>query len=175
VTGGVISKAYYDLGFANERKGNYEKALTNYSKSIKINPRNDISYVHRGLIYAMAGKYDKAVNDYEQAIQIAPNSPFAINRLSWLRSTCPDAKYRDGQRAVTDMRKLCDSTGWKDSDVLDTYAAANAEAGNFDEAIKWEGKAIEIGLADFQTKAAQGWWELYKQHKPCRDVTLKTN
>ena len=173
ITPFMVSQAYYDMGYGCECEGEYEKAYANYTKSILAYPKYDVPYINRGLLFVYKGEYDKAINDYEQAIQITPNSKDAINRLSWLRSTCPDEKYRDGQKALADMRKLCDMTQWTNSDVLNTYAAANAEVGDFAMAVKWEQQAIETGLADRQIKAAPRWLELYQQHKPCRDVIVK--
>ena len=173
ITPFVFSQAYYDLGFACESEGEIEKAFTNYSKSIQAYAEYDAPYIHRGLLYVLKGMYSTAINDYERAIQITPSSKDAINRLSWLRSTCPDDKCRDGQKAMADVRKLCERTEWKDSDVLNTYAAANAEVGNFAEALKWEQKAIETCLDDRKIKVLSRWQALYEQHKPCRDVIVK--
>ena len=51
--------------------------------------------------------------------------------------------YRDGKRAVAVATKLGELTEWKNPDALDTMAAAYAEAGQFDDAVKWEKKAME--------------------------------
>ena len=45
---------------------------------------------------------------------------------------------------MLDATKACKLTGWKNPNYLATLAAAFAEAGNFDDAVKWEEKAIEL-------------------------------
>lgn len=60
-------------------------------------------------------------------------------------------------------------SGWKDAGVLDTYAAALAEAGEYVEAAKWEAKALE--LHDFGVQAreeALARLALYRAGKPYR-------
>ena len=171
----LFSEAYFDLGYALESKGNYEAAITSFSKSIARDPQYEESYSHRGLIFAMRGEYGKASSDYEQAINIEPDSILAINQLSWFLATCPDDKYRDGQKALANVRKLCERTEWKNSDVLNTYAAACAEVGNFVDAIKFEQIAIETALYDRQVKSESKWLELYKERKPCRDLVINSH
>ena len=48
---------------------------------------------------------------------------------------------------------------------MDTLAAACAECGDFKEAIKWEGKAVELAPADHVAECRQRL-ELYQAHKP---------
>ena len=54
--------------------------------------------------------------------------------------------------------------------MLDTLAAAYAESGDFDSAVKWETKAIELET-DANEKAEYGErLELYQDKKPFREV-----
>jgi hypothetical protein len=44
---------------------------------------------------------------------------------------CPDAKIRDGDKAITDATKLCELSNWKSDSPLETLAIALAQAGKF--------------------------------------------
>jgi hypothetical protein len=58
--------------------------------------------------------------------------------------------------------------------VIDTLAAAYAETGDFDAAVKWEQKAIDLKPRKFGFKsAAEKRLLLYKAHKPYRDEPSK--
>jgi hypothetical protein len=66
-------------------------------------------------------------------------------------------------------RKVCELTEWKTTYYFDTLAAACAEAGEFDEALKWEAKAVD-GTTDEKEKVRfQSRLDLYKAGKRYRD------
>ena len=99
-------------------------------------------YVLRGDSYAYKGIYDKALADFDAAMATTGFGTFdAMDAKAWLLATCPKNEFRDGKKALELATK---SSGlWKDGYHLDTLAAAEAETGNFDEAIKVENNALK--------------------------------
>ena len=66
-----------------------------------------------------------------------------MNRnYAFLRAACPDPAFRDGAKAMELAKKACEVTGDRDSWSLSSLAAACAETGDFDAAVKWENEAI---------------------------------
>ena len=59
-------------------------------------------------------------------------------------------------------------TDWKVADYLDTLAAAYAEAGDFDAAVKWEEKALGLLAKDDEQnrKDFEARLTLYRAKKP---------
>lgn len=92
--------------------------------------------IYRGEIWREKGGYDKAIKDFTDGD--------CLGCLAWLLATCPDAKYRDGQKAVFYSKKDIEQSEEKAPYQFDTSAAAYAEAGNFPEAIKAQEKAISL-------------------------------
>lgn len=166
----VLGKAYYVEGVEYETKGDFKKAFSSYSSSIQFHSENYLSYVGRGLLFVFMTNYQAAIDDYKMAIQIKTNSLSANNRLGWLLATCPDEKYRNGTNALKYAMSACDLSSWTDPICLNTYAAAQAETGNFSDAIKWQTKSIEFNLDGKELENARDRLELYRQKKPFRET-----
>ncbi len=167
-TDGSLEMAYFYRGgvFNNMRK--FDRASDDFTKVIQISPTNATPYNLRGWACLWMGKYDKAIEDFKKSIQLNPKDELPYRRLAWIMATCPDEKYRDGQKALENSKKACELTAWKEPLDLITIAAAYAELGNFEQSVIWEQKAIELGLKDQDSKDSQERLELYKQKKPFR-------
>ena len=64
-------------------------------------------------------------------------------------------------------------SGWKDSDNLDSLAAAHAENGDFGKAVENETKALRLAQTERAKKKYTARLELYKQKKPYRQEVKK--
>lgn len=115
------------------------------------------------------GRLAEAVNQLNEALRLKPDSTLAMNNLAWLLATSPDASVRDGARAVRLAERACEITGYQQTILVGTLAAAYAEAGRFDDAIATAGKACTLASAsgeqDLLQKTRQ-LLELYRAHKP---------
>lgn len=160
------AEAYVNLGNTHTQGGDFDKAIADYTEAIRLNPKIIWVYNNRGLAYKIRGFYNEAVADYHEAIRQFPNDAEAYDRLAWLLASCPDEKIRNGDKAVEYAKIACELTEWKNADPLDTLAAACAEAGNFDEAIKWEKKYLEFPLSKEAAVKACQRLSLYQQKKP---------
>ncbi len=84
----------------------------------------------------------------------------------------PKDEVRDGKRSVELANKACDVTEFKKPHILSTLAAAYAETGDFENAIKWSSKAVELGEEDLKDQIEQLKDELkhYQEGKPFREL-----
>jgi tetratricopeptide (TPR) repeat protein len=135
-----FDEAFFNRGRAWHDKGDYGKAIVDYTKAIEIVPNDAFAYFNRGNSWVKTGASDKAIADYTKAIEIEPKFTDAYNNLAWLMATCPEGRYRDGKRAVELAEKAVKLE--ETPNRLNTLAAAYAEAGRFQEAIKTQERAI---------------------------------
>jgi tetratricopeptide (TPR) repeat protein len=120
-----------------------------------------------GQVLQQQGRYAEAEEAYLGAIQAQPASAPAYDALARLLATCPDDKARDGKRAVEYATTACERTGWKDPLCLDTMAAAYAEAGQFEQAVYYQTRALVDSALTYEFRAAaRQRLELYRQKKP---------
>jgi tetratricopeptide (TPR) repeat protein len=106
----------------------------------------------------LLGNYEQALADNLEALRLVPDDPRTLNNLAWLWATCPKPEWRDGPKAVEHARKACELTESREVGSLDTLAAALAACGQFEEAVQWQRRAVELApeaeKADYQTRLA---------------------
>jgi hypothetical protein len=143
-----------------------------------VRRRSAWMYMEHGIAADHENKYNDAIEDYESAIEADPSYARAYNGLARLLATCPEDELRDGAKAVENATKACELTNWKNTDYLGTLASAYAEAGDFDEAIKWQQKAIDL-LGEGQHSRHQPMYEarmrLYQADQPYHRQILSAN
>jgi len=68
------SAAYYNLGFAYDKKEDLKNAIVYFSKAIEIDPALADAYYNRAFVYYKKGDFDSAISDYNKVIEISPAS-----------------------------------------------------------------------------------------------------
>lgn len=162
--------AYGNRGTTFEKSHDFANAISDYSTSIRLNPGFSETYTARAHAYAAAGEFDKAIEDNNTAVRLDPKNAEAHNGLAWLLATCRAEPVRNGTQAVAAARKACELSDWKNWNFIDTLAAALAEAGDFDQAIRYQKQVMSMDSDTAEKRAeAQRRVELYQQGKPYRE------
>jgi len=176
-TKAIQLKPDYMLAYSN-RAAIYKRlrlldlALADIAKVLQREPNHVFSLSNQAEIYLMKKLYLQALAAQEKVVRLAPEDSAANNFLAWFLATCPGPpSCRDGKRAVEIAIKSV-RLRW-DEYNLDTLAAAYAEAGRFEDAVKTQQQAIdllrqkkagEVRIASYEKRL-----NLYLQRKPYRD------
>lgn len=165
--------AIYSRGEISMREHKWELAIQDFNSALKISPGFFLAAIRRGEANEYLGRYELGLSDFDRVLSLHPmigSRGRAKTARAWLRATCPSAAVRNGKQAVKDAKEACSLCDWSEWDYIDTLAAAYAEAGDFDAAVKFEQKAISKAKKEDSTKGAQERLALYQQHKPYRDA-----
>ena len=175
------SSARYNRGMFYYRRRQYQLALRDLDAAVRLRPGYLFFAVTRAGMYAKLGDYSRAMKEYNYLLTLtSPNGGVAapsgipqiramiLNGRAWLQATCPDGRFRNGQQAVTDAKKALALGGSFKNSYLDTLAAAYAEAGDFDSAIRYEEEAIAHQSSDDPLRDPTGPINAYRHHHPYR-------
>jgi tetratricopeptide (TPR) repeat protein len=144
-------QAYNSRGVVRALKGDFDKAIDDYDKALKIRPRYAEAYNNRGYARTQKGDLKAALDDYSQALEINPLFVDAYNNKAWILATTDDKQLRNGAEATVLAQKAVELE--PDVTSLDTLAAAQAAAGNYEAAAETQQKAIQKLILANQTSA----------------------
>jgi len=165
--------AYTLRGSCFSTKKEYDKAIADFTEVIRLDPKNALAYEARGLCCDSNREYAKAIADYTDAIRLDEKNADGYNALAWLLATCPNGKIRDGSKAVELATRACQLSDFRNFMHVDTFAAAQAECGQFDRAVETEEKAIGLltGSEGKEVRAEmQERLERYNAKKPYHEA-----
>jgi tetratricopeptide (TPR) repeat protein len=163
-----LALAQYNWGVALSGLGRFGDSLSHIREATRIDP--DFADAHNNLGNALKNlqRLDEALTQYRETLRIDPGHAHAHNNLAWLYATSHDDAIRDGSRAVEHALRAVDQQGEGNPLLLDTLAAAYAEARDFEAALRWQTKAVELAPAPHKGELVQRL-KLYEQQKSYRE------
>jgi tetratricopeptide (TPR) repeat protein len=192
--------AYYNRATAFYLQKNWTAALQDLNSTIRLKPAFFQASWIRAIVHKKLHNYSASLRDLNALaratvqVQNPEELALTLNQRAWLYATCPEASLRNGQSALADAKRACEMDKWKESHYIDTLAAAYAEVGDFDSAVRFEERALNMkksksveavkGVSEKVTKDLNAndrlnlagfsqRLELYKQHRPYRDTAAR--
>jgi tetratricopeptide (TPR) repeat protein len=124
--------------------GDLVSAAQHFGYVMMLRPELEQAHARlRQILLSLAREPDALQRLREIAVN-APDSPRMLDELAWLLATYPDSKSRDGTEAVQLAERACALTDRRIPALLDTLAAAYAEAGDFSRAISTIEEALNL-------------------------------
>jgi Flp pilus assembly protein TadD len=166
------ANAHGNLANVLAAQGKLEEAITEYRQTLELLPKSAQAHFRFGQALQTQHKFEAADLEYQKALELEPGHLPAHLSLAWLLATCPEASIRNGAKAVALAQQAVQLSGGKSPEILDTLAAAYAEAGRFPEAVATAEKAEQLATTAGSKKPAgenRQRLELYRAGKPYHD------
>jgi tetratricopeptide (TPR) repeat protein len=138
------AEAYLYRGLSRLGKGgDLDRAMSDLTKTIELDPGNIDAYEQRAFYYAVQEKYELAIKDYDKVVELAPNKPSSyVSRAGFYRSR---ENYDLAVRDYTTAIKLVPNNDFTYSLRGNVYT----QKGDYDSAIWDFTKAIALCRDDF--------------------------
>ena len=121
-----------------KEKGDLDRAMADFNRSIQYDPMYENAYVNRGIVFCLRGNFDQAILDFNKALQLKPDYFDArFNRgIAFSQTGQPE-------KAIEDFSMLEESNK-EDARIYMSRGRTFGLIKKYDEAIKDLNRAIEI-------------------------------
>jgi tetratricopeptide (TPR) repeat protein len=96
----VLAAAHNYRGYSWHGKGQFARAIEDYTRAIQLMPDYADAYSNRGADYNNLGRYDLAIHDLSEAIRLDPRESTNFKNRSFAL-----AKKGDYKRALADLER----------------------------------------------------------------------
>ena len=165
--------AYIGLGYALLDEGKIDEGITEMNKLFQIQPNFAEGHYRIAAALYQQGRIRESMDQYRIMLRYTTNSPLALNNLAWALATAEDPSLRNGEEAVRLGERACALTDYRKPYCIGTLAAAYAEAGQYQDAVKMAEKARALALDSGEKDLAertQELLELYRAGRPYHEV-----
>jgi len=170
----VDAQTHCNLGHVFSYQGKSDRGVEHFRQAVCKDPDLIDAYAPLGGLLSNLGRYAEARQAWQDGLARDPNHLELMNNLAWLLATCSEAAVRDGPAALKLAQRACNATGHENPFVLDSLAAAQAENGQFDQAVKTVERAIELARSQGRHNALPGMRSrsaMYEAGRPYRGPT----
>jgi tetratricopeptide (TPR) repeat protein len=170
--------AHDNLASALFTQGKLDEASKELQRTLELVPNSVHVHYQLGLVLQSSGRFAAAVGQFQKILELDSRHVAAQNNLAWLLATCPDSSVRNGSKAVEAALRAVELSGGETPEILDTLAAAYAEAGRFPEAVATANRAFNLAIVQNNTPlvgAIQGQLKFYEAGMPFRDISTNAS
>jgi tetratricopeptide (TPR) repeat protein len=165
-------EARVQLAGLYRRAGRLPDALSEFDQALALDPRAVDAQLGYAVTLAGLKRYREARDRLLDAARARPDVPAFGQALVRVLAASPDERIRDGREALALGQALVsDPRAAGNPDVAEAMAMALAEAGQYDEAARWQRQAIagaERAKRPDLARQMMDNLELYERHQPCR-------
>jgi tetratricopeptide (TPR) repeat protein len=164
----------YNCGLVLFKTGQLSDAITNFEKAVEFMPNEPLYQAALAAAQRTAAQSSYTETALRESLKQNPDRPECLANLAWFLATYPDPQVRNGNEATQIAMRACQETTYKIPFCVAALAAAYAETGQFDDAIKMAelANSLAIKSADSDaTKKTQSLLNVIRNHEAYYDVS----
>ncbi|MCH8165684.1 MAG: tetratricopeptide repeat protein, partial [Planctomycetes bacterium] len=157
---------------ALDRSGRHDEAANFYREVLRQDARHkDAARALASLLRRM-GQHQAAIDVLGEMLKQMPDDLEVLNALAWMLATAPAQEVRNGAKAVRFAERAMRAVERPTIPLLNTLAAAYAEAGRFEDAVAASQRALSAARQarqDASAREIQSRLDRYQRGQPHRD------
>ncbi len=163
-----------NLGRALAEKGRFAEGIAHFRKAVELRP--EFAEAHLNLanaLYFWQGNAADALDEWRKVLRLEPGRVPVLSQMARVLATDPEPAVRNGAEAVELAARAVHLSEGQDAEILDTLAAAYAEAGRFPEAVETGRRALAVATRQNNRPIAESLparIALYQTHTPYREA-----
>ncbi len=153
------AQAEMHLGSALCAQGKLDEGIARLHRALALDPTLAEAHALLGEAYSGLGQSELAGRHFALAADGLPDNAAVLRRVAWQLATAPDARFRDGRKALDLAERAVRLTARRDLLALEALMAALAEQGRFGEAAAAGREALTLARLqgnDLFVRALQG-------------------
>ena len=166
---------FFALAVSLAKQGRHVEAIREYRRVLMMTPDDAKALYLFGVSLYNMGNWRGAVEAVRASVRLRPEVAEPSLVLAWWLATDPDPGCRDGREAVRLARRICQTgEGKLSSSAWNTLAAAQAEGGQFSEAVAAAREAIRLAgsAGDGIPAVLDERLAAYERHQPWREPPM---
>lgn len=141
----------------------HEDAIADYRRAAELGSDSAVYQTDLADAYQFLGRWEDAAKAYRAAVAINNQLPRAYQNAAWLMATCPDAKLKNVELALSAAKKAIELSGTRTPQGLDTLAAATAASGKYADAVNLMQQAVEMSTDKSERNELTQRLQLYQR------------
>jgi tetratricopeptide (TPR) repeat protein len=171
----TLDSAYSWIGQCLCRQEKWDEAMSRFSQAVQMHPEKSLYRCQLAYTLSRRGDTEAAAAAYREASRIDADWVAGYQKQAWRAATAADARFRNPVGALDLAERLCDATGSKVPEYLETLAAAYAAVGRYQDAVVAARKALAaVEPSPTQRELADVLRQhlaIYERHEPLRIAT----
>ena len=169
-------EAHANLARASIARRRFDQAILECERALHLSPNMAEAHYYLGIALVATKRNTEGLAHWREVLRTTPDNPKVLSDAAWVLADLARHAIRNGKEALEMAEHAVQLTSGSDPMALARLAAAYAETGQFDKAIDFDQRAIQLAVKQGNSLTAEAFRARLKQfeakyqsaNSPCR-------